>query len=90
LLVLPETALKNAHLLCERLRQKIEKTPISVNGKRISYTASFGVTGFSTQNDRETLTQETLINRADELLYTAKENGRNKVSSGPFDAGKNN
>lgn len=84
LLVLPETTLENAHRLCERLRKHIEKTPISFKRKKIPFTASFGVTGFTAQSDKTALTQDALINRADKYLYTAKETGRNKVISGPF------
>lgn len=84
LLVLPETSLENAHMLCERLRKNIEKTPITFKGKKISITASFGVTGFSTLSEVAVLSLDSLINRADECLYTAKESGRNTVVSGPF------
>jgi len=85
LLVLPETTLENAHRLCDRLRRIIEKTPISFKRKKISFTVSFGVTGFNAHRDKAPLDQDLLVNRADEYLYLAKEGGRNRVASGPFD-----
>jgi diguanylate cyclase (GGDEF)-like protein len=84
LLVLPETSLENAHKLCERLRKNIEKTPIIFKRKKITITASFGVTGFSSRSDPVNLNLDSLIHRADEYLYNAKESGRNTVISGPF------
>ena len=90
LLVLPETTLDNAHKLCERLRKNIEKTPIMFNRKKISVTASFGVTGFSTGGSLSNLNQDSLIHSADGYLYNAKASGRNRVVSGPFNLGEKN
>ena len=89
-LVLPETTLDNAHLLCERLRTNIEKTPITFSGDKISLTVSFGVTGFGARSDGSDPDQDSLINCADEYLYQAKEGGRNRVVSGPYTPGGNN
>jgi two-component system cell cycle response regulator len=61
----------------ERLRQKIEALPIYWEGKRISVTASIGV--ISACNQRGDLQADQLIRLADNALYRAKANGRNRV-----------
>nr|WP_280949482.1 GGDEF domain-containing protein [Halalkalibacter urbisdiaboli] len=57
--------------LAEKLRKGIETHPFSLAGK---VTSSFGVTS---TDDRDTT--ETLMNRVDEALYSAKKEGRNQV-----------
>jgi len=61
------------YTLSEILRDKIDTNVFSVINHK---TASFGVATFE-QNE----TAEELINRADEALYKAKENGRNRVET---------
>jgi len=64
---------KNAgEIFAERLRQKIEQMKISKMPRQI--TMSFGVTGFLHSD-----TTDSAIKRADEALYMAKHQGRNKV-----------
>lgn len=60
---------------CERLRTELVATPVEAGGECVSITASIGLTGF----DRETQSPECLMKRADELLYKAKSNGRNRI-----------
>jgi diguanylate cyclase (GGDEF)-like protein len=59
--------------LAQKLRVKVEEYNFPTIGNK---TSSFGV---STYKKGETI--ESLINRADEALYKAKENGRNRVES---------
>ncbi|ACN17003.1 GGDEF domain family protein [Desulforapulum autotrophicum HRM2] len=69
----PETSLESAIKLAEKLRSKIENYVFPAPKK---ITVSFGVATFrSSDNDI------TLVNRADEALYRAKEGGRNQVVS---------
>lgn len=76
LLLLPETNEKQASVLSERLRKKIEKQKIMDNkGNAFFVTASFGVVEYT---QRE-ISIEVLTRRADEALYQAKKSGRNKV-----------
>ena len=53
LLVLPETNVGNAARMAERLRKHISKMIIEWEGKKISITASFGVTGFNAEEPFE-------------------------------------
>ncbi|MBI9099352.1 MAG: diguanylate cyclase [Spirochaetaceae bacterium] len=76
IIVLPETRLDHGVKSAERLRKYIEEHPFAVDEKVISYTVSIGVTLW---NKDEKL--ESTINRADEYLYRAKKEGRNRIVS---------
>jgi len=70
-LVLPNTDIEKAFQASERIRHKIEKLKIKeING---NITASFGITGLLSTDD-----EKSLIKRADDALYEAKKNGRNR------------
>ncbi len=71
--ILPSTSLLNALTLAEKLRWEIEQNIFS-NGLII--TCSFGVAEFSNGD-----TKLSVMKRADDALYRAKANGRNKVES---------
>ncbi len=76
--VLPETDHGRAVELAERLRQAAEIQVFSFEGRRYEVTLSLGVA--STQGDK-TLSPQELIRRADQRLYQAKHEGRNRVVS---------
>lgn len=84
LLVLPETSVGNAARMAERLRKHVAGKTIEWEGNQISITASFGVTGFNASKPFDLISPENLINTADQYLYQAKNEGRNKVISGLF------
>ncbi len=73
-LMLPDTKLDAARLFAERLRLAVHRLRIQLRGSTTieRLTASFGVASF-----REGDTAETLFERADKALYSAKEAGRN-------------
>ncbi|WP_343729209.1 GGDEF domain-containing protein [Duganella sp.] len=78
LLILPETDLAGGELLAERLRQALASTPVEHAGQQIKVTASFGVASV----DFATSTHDAHLNMiaaADDLLYAAKNSGRNRV-----------
>ncbi len=77
LIVLPNTNQKRAQLVGERLRAIIEDTPFKLAEKdgNITVTASIGLTSVISDDD----TQHSLLKRADEALYQAKQAGRNQV-----------
>lgn len=74
IVVLPERSSVDGALLAERLRVLIESTPVALNGKSIAVSASFGVAEY-----RHTDGTDELLGRADEALYRAKDQGRNRV-----------
>jgi diguanylate cyclase (GGDEF)-like protein len=75
-MLLTRTSLGDAVSAAERVRQITAATPVMFDGKSISVTVSIGVHCFDGQND---CTSGDLIAAADELLYRAKEQGRNQV-----------
>lgn len=70
LIVLPNTELDNAVTIADKLRKLIEKYPFPHG----SVTCSFGIAQWTRDE-----TQEEWINRADKMLYVAKESGQNQV-----------
>ncbi|MFK8069234.1 MAG: GGDEF domain-containing protein [Gammaproteobacteria bacterium] len=74
MIVLPQSDITAASAVGERIRQAIEKSPISFNDNSISITISLGAAQLK---NNEKL--EELIERADQALYEAKETGRNRV-----------
>jgi diguanylate cyclase (GGDEF)-like protein len=74
LILLPNIDLSRSHDIAERIRESIEARAIRVNGNEILVTVSGGVAEY-----RASEKPEELINRVDEALYHAKEQGRNRV-----------
>ena len=76
-LVLPATERDAAVALAEKLREAIETIGFLYRGEPVSISASCGVVtaGFDD-------TPETMVHRADQALYRAKRNGRNRVEEG--------
>ncbi len=77
---LPETSPDEALQLAHRLRKGIAQLRIPHANGETSVTASFGVA--QKEVDHETL--DALIASADRLLYQSKQEGRDRISSGPF------
>ncbi len=71
MIILPETAIDNTKAIAEKLRVQLHKNEFSLNEP---VTASFGVTQYKPEESLDAFVQ-----RADNLLYDAKEEGRNKV-----------
>jgi len=71
---LVEQNLEKTKLVVERLRQAIEALRFQYQGQEFHVTASFGIAEL-TKDD----TVDSLIEKADDLLYKAKNNGRNRV-----------
>ena len=79
LLVLPGAQLSGGGTIAERIRQAIAATPLELTtGERISLQASLGVSSApDNKNDYPSLEQ--LVSQADEALYRAKREGRDRV-----------
>jgi two-component system cell cycle response regulator len=76
--LMPETDPTSALGAANRMREIVENTPfiISNDGKILNLTVSIGIANLLESGD----SGEWLIKRADEALYIAKNNGRNKVT----------
>jgi diguanylate cyclase (GGDEF)-like protein/PAS domain S-box-containing protein len=73
--LLPETDLHSALEVAERLRAHIAETLIRISPKPLRCTASVGIAQLRAEDE----TIDHLLNRADEALFVAKNNGRNRV-----------
>jgi two-component system, cell cycle response regulator len=74
--VLPETAYEGGIQVAERIRGQVEKHMFMYEGKRYPVSVSVGL---ATTSGDETLTPNELIRLADEKLFQAKNQGRNRV-----------
>lgn len=74
--ILPQTDLKGATVVAERLRAAVAAKPVTVGDIILNVTASLGVASW----DAELTTHEQLIQRADQALYQSKAGGRNRVT----------
>ncbi|MCJ8007409.1 GGDEF domain-containing protein [Lederbergia wuyishanensis] len=70
---LPETSIKTAESVANRLRRVIDETSFDYNCTPIKVTISIGIAQYNGEEIQK------LINRVDSALYRAKTNGRNQV-----------
>ena len=77
LIASPGSTLDDATGLAERIRQKIKGRKIANRTQEITVTVSAGVTSLSEQD----ATADTILQRADDALYLAKQQGRDRVVS---------
>jgi two-component system, cell cycle response regulator len=74
--IMPDTTIERAYQVGERLRACIAAEPFRLNATtQLSLTASVGIAMLERADD----TPETLFKRADNALYAAKRDGRNRV-----------
>ncbi|MGN2433056.1 GGDEF domain-containing protein [Pseudomonas syringae] len=76
-MLLPATRPDAGLVLIDELRAAVELCPFHFKGERVTITVSIGMTAF-----RVGERPDTAIKRADQALYKAKENGRNRVEQG--------
>lgn len=77
-MVLPETPLDGALIVADRHLKVVNQTPFEFEEKSFAVTISGGVV--TTQGELD-ITPSDLLRRADEKLYQAKNEGRNRVCS---------
>ncbi|MEO7793330.1 MAG: diguanylate cyclase [Thermoanaerobaculia bacterium] len=75
LIFLPETNLAGAVEAAEKVRQRLGEVPLIVKGEELRLSLSIGV---AEANRDEPVTE--VIRRADEALYRAKQDGRDRVA----------
>ena len=73
-IILPETNLRQAFQVAERLRMDVEALQPEFDGRYMPVTMSFGVACFLFEED---VTKKNFIKKADRALYRAKKSGRN-------------
>lgn len=76
-LLLPETNLEQAKVVAERIQKAWEQTPCPVDDQVIHSTVSIGVA--ETRPSDKTF--EDVLRRADQMMYKAKEAGRNRIAA---------
>lgn len=76
MVILPETDVKSALIVAERIRKSIQKLNFKSTKGKFSVTSSIGIASFS---HAANVTEDVFIEHSDQALYHAKENGRNKV-----------
>ena len=76
---MPETDEAFAYMVAERLRQDVAEIPFKVKTEEgeLNITISIGITNWEGQGDNV----DALLKRADQALYKAKRDGRNRVVS---------
>jgi len=76
-IVMPETDMAVATMVAERLRRRIASEPFSIqqNARHLEVTISIGIAALSGVAD----SAATILKRADQALYRAKRDGRNRV-----------
>jgi diguanylate cyclase (GGDEF)-like protein len=74
-IMLPDTSKEGAIIVGERLRRAVEGCRITAYDETINTTISIGITAFP--DDTDEISQ--LIDKADQMLYKAKEEGRNRL-----------
>ncbi|MNR01941.1 Response regulator PleD [compost metagenome] len=77
LIVLPNTELTGAQQMANRLIQALRSSTLDYAGNRVGVTCSIGVSAWHGPGD----SVQTLLIRADLLLYQAKQQGRNRYVS---------
>lgn len=81
IVLLPGTSVSAAAKLAEKLRDRLERTPIQWESQTLKITASIGV---ACARPQEKMSFETLYAEADAALYDAKAQGRNCVVAPSF------
>lgn len=74
--ILPETPYDNGYTVVEKLRSRLEATPISLMFDQITLTASFGIAVYPAQGENI----ESLLTGSDLAMYKAKRAGKNTIA----------
>jgi two-component system, cell cycle response regulator len=80
-LILSETSEAGAQISAERLRERLAETPFRPGDRHVKVTASLGI-ACSTLFEPKELTVSRMVTVADDALYRAKAEGRNRVCVG--------
>lgn len=75
ILILPHTESPGAEIVAQRIRKQVEALNLKADGQPVKITISGGIACFPTHAEDG----ETLLKKADEALYAAKSQGRNRI-----------
>jgi two-component system, cell cycle response regulator len=81
-IILSQTKAATAHVIAQRIRNRLEKTAFTFDDSQLQMTASIGL---ATCNGGNTIFTSNLVKQADRALYQAKKTGKNKVCVFPDD-----
>ena len=87
IIILPATPQRQAMIVAERLRAAVERIRFISGGRRIPLSVSIGVAGWIPAPGE---TPARLIQAADDALYRAKANGRNRIMASQNNVLKSN
>src|SRR5208337_4685250 len=77
-LILPGASLRQSVIIAQRLRETLRSNPVILNDVSLTITASLGVAVFSYSDEYSV---DAFLDKADRLLYEAKESGRDRICS---------
>ncbi|PTN38899.1 PAS domain S-box protein [Desulfonatronum sp. SC1] len=78
-IILPQTDLDGAFSIAERLRKKLERSPLCINESSVSITVSIGLAAWNMDTS-----MDEILKMADDALYHAKNCGRNQTAKHVF------
>ena len=73
-MLLPDMSVENAIQFANTVRKEVSKTVFLAKGEKVQITVSCGIARYQHKDN-----QQTLFERADQALYTAKQEGRDRV-----------
>jgi diguanylate cyclase (GGDEF)-like protein len=80
IIIFPETSLKDASKVCERVRETVEATKFHGQEKMPNKRVTVSI-GIAEVPPKRKMKRDTIVRKADEKLYEAKSTGRNQVIS---------
>lgn len=75
-LLLPDTNAEGARLTAERIRERINTTPLTIGDQQVEITASMGVASYPEHGND----YDQVFEAADTALYASKSGGKNRVT----------
>lgn len=77
--ILPDSPLEKAIAAAERFRLEIMETSFSIGQQILRITVSIGAAAYSMRPDQQYANKVSFLRAADQALYKAKEQGRNRI-----------
>ncbi|WP_441002542.1 diguanylate cyclase [Pseudocolwellia agarivorans] len=78
IIILPDCDIDGGIEIAKRIQKSLKENNLTIEDKELIVTLSMGISMLTDENE----TFEQLIHKADKAMYTAKENGRNRIEVG--------